>query len=169
MSWKNDRFMGSESPLSGGKDALLQSWKGREAPQDKSKAMQQMLLVTQWVSGFPLEGQIVFFCKSQRTAEHAVTMSLTEYQELSPKLTDCILNSLLFLLSMERNSCCLFMKSLFFCACLFTSPGIDAGQVPGCSLLLSREPWMLGSSVLCRPHSHDREIGWHMTLHRIKS
>lgn len=55
--------MGSESPLSGGNDALLQSWKGREVPQDKSKAMQQMLLVTQWVSVFSLEAQIVF-CKS---------------------------------------------------------------------------------------------------------
>lgn len=60
MTWKNDRFMGSESSLSDGNDLLLQKWKGREVPQDKSKAMQQMLLVTQWVSVFSLEGQNVF-------------------------------------------------------------------------------------------------------------
>lgn len=48
-----------------------------------------------WLSGslFSLLRPKLWFCKSQRTAEHAVTMSLTEYQELASKLTCCILNS----------------------------------------------------------------------------
>lgn len=55
--------MGSESPLSGGNDAYCIA--GREVPQDKSKAMQEILLVTQCVSVFSLEGQIVILCHSQ--------------------------------------------------------------------------------------------------------
>lgn len=57
-------FMGSESPPSGGNDAYYIA--GREVPQDKSKA-KEMFLVTQWVSVFSLEEQIVVLHKSQRT------------------------------------------------------------------------------------------------------
>lgn len=79
MTWKNVCFMGSESPLSGGNDALLQSWKGREAPQDKSKAMEQMLLVTQWVSVFSLEAQIVVLQvpKDSRACSHHVLIRIS--------------------------------------------------------------------------------------------
>lgn len=119
MTWKNEHFVGSESPLSGGNDALLQSWKGREVPQDKSKAMQQMLLVTQWVSVFSLGDQTVFL-QAQRTAEHAVTMSLTEYQELAPKLTYSYLNSPLFFLTIGKKILLPFyeVNCAFVLACL---------------------------------------------------
>lgn len=69
--------MGSESPLSGRNDAYCIA--GREVPQDKSKAMQETLLVTQWVSVCSLDGQIVILCKSQRTVKHVVAMPLREY------------------------------------------------------------------------------------------
>lgn len=93
--------MGSESPPSGGNDAYCIA--GREVPQDKSKAMQEILLVTQWASVFSLEGQIVILCKSQRTVKHVVTMPLTEYQELAPKFTYCILNLLLPFLTIGKK------------------------------------------------------------------
>lgn len=90
MAWKNDRFMGSESPLSAGNDASCIA--GREVPQDKSKAIQETFLVTQWVSVFSLEGQIMIICKSKWTVRHVVSMLLRDYEELAPKLTYCILN-----------------------------------------------------------------------------
>lgn len=47
-------------------------------------------------------------------------------------------------------------------------------MVPGCfcfclATYVSSEPWMLVSSVLCSADSHDRDIGWHVTLHRRNS
>lgn len=137
-----------------------------------------------WLSGslFSLLRPKLCFCKSQRTAEYVVTMSLTEHQELAPKLTYCILNSPLYFSQQERKSCLfLFISSFpfykvncpFLPACLDLLAYPHGIPLPGCSYLcltayVSSEPWMLGSSVLCRPHSHDRAIGWHMTSHRIK-
>ena len=167
--------MGSESPPSGGNDAYCIA--GREVPQEKSKAMQEMLLVTQWVSVFSLEGQIVILCKSQRTVKHVVAMPLREYQEFTPKLTYCILNPLLPFLTIGKKSLLAFyeVNCPVVPACLHLLVYTQGRfMVPGCSyfclaVCVSSEPGMLVSSVLCSPRSHDRKVGWHMTLHRINS
>lgn len=145
--------MGCESPLSAGNDACCIA--GREVPQDKSEAMQEILLVTQWVSVFSLEGQIVILCKSQRTGKHAVAMPLRQHQDIAAKLTYCILNPLLpflrigkkYLLTFHEVNCpvvptcsrlLVFMQGRFMvsgCSCFCL-----AKYVPS-------EPWMLVSSV----------------------
>lgn len=100
--------MGAESPPSGGNDADCVA--GREVPQNKSKAMQEMLLVTQWVSVFCLEGQIVILCKSQRTTKHVVAMPFRVHQEFTPKFIYCVLNSLLPFLRTGKKSLLAFYE-----------------------------------------------------------
>lgn len=138
--------MGSESPPSGGNDAYCIA--GREVPQDKSKAMQEILLVTQWVSVFSLEGQIVILCKSQRTVKHVVTMPLTEYQELAPKFTYCILNLLLPFLTIGKKSLWLFMK-LIVLLCLLVCISWCTCRVGLWSLAVSTSAWL---HMCCRSH-----------------
>lgn len=77
--------MGSESPPSSGNDAYCIA--GREVPQDKSKAVQEMLLVTQWVSVFSLEGQIGILWKSQSEAcsRHALKRILGVSSQTQPR------------------------------------------------------------------------------------
>lgn len=93
--------MGSESPLSAGNDARRIA--EREVPQDKSEAMQEILLMTQWVSVFSLEGQIVILCKYQRTGKRVVNMPLRQHQDIAPKLTYCVLNTVLPFLRIGRK------------------------------------------------------------------
>lgn len=155
--------MGSESPPSGGNDALLQSWKGGASRQIQSNAAN----VTGDSVGlcfFSWGPNCVFMQvpKDSRACSHHV---LKRISGVSSK-THLLKSKHSYFLSHNRKEVLVaFLWSLLsFCACLFASPGIHAGQVPGCSYLFLAvyvpwEPWMLGSSVLCRPHSCDREIG----------
>lgn len=121
--------MGSESPPSSGNDAYCIA--GREVPQDKSKAVQEMLLVTQWVSVFSLEGQIGILWKSQSEAcsRHTLKRILGVSSQTQPRHA----NLLLPFLTVGKTSLLFFMKSIVL-LCLLVC--VHAGQVYGPHLFL---------------------------------